>query len=156
MIDIRTTIKSFSLVLAASLLGACGGSTETLAKQAQEPTKASAPVEKVAAVQKTPEELGKKVYARCRTCHTLEEGGRHRVGPNLWGIFGKVSGTAEGFAFSKAMKEAAITWDDETIAAYMENPKTFIPGNKMVFIGLRKQEERNNLIAYLKAETQPK
>ncbi|NNC36533.1 MAG: cytochrome c family protein [Acidimicrobiales bacterium] len=145
-----------AIVVAISVLGACGGSSETSTQNTAETPRATPPVEQVAAAPKTPEELGQKVYARCRTCHTLEDGGRHRVGPNLWGIFGKISGTAEGFAYSKAMKEAAITWDEESIAAYMENPKSYIPGNKMVFIGLRKQEDRDNLIAYLKAETQPK
>ena len=68
-------------------------------------------------------------------------------------VFGQTSGTVEGFAYSKAMIEAAIVWDEETISAYVENPRSYIPGNKMVFIGLRKQEDRDNLIAYMKANT---
>jgi cytochrome c len=106
-------------------------------------------------VTKTPEELGQKAFARCRACHTLEQDGRHKVGPNLYGVFGKTSGTAEGFAFSKAMKEAAIVWDEQSISDYVESPKSFMPGNKMVFVGLKKQADRDNLIVYLKAETQP-
>jgi cytochrome c len=108
---------------------------------------------KVEATTLTPEELGKKVYARCRTCHTLEEGGKNRVGPNLWMVFGKKAGTAEGYAYSKAIQASDITWDDASMDAYIENPKSFIPGNKMVFVGLRKEQDRQNLIAYLKANT---
>ncbi len=78
----------------------------------------------------TPKMAGKKVYARCRSCHTIQKGGRHRVGPNLYGIFGRTSGTMEGFAYSKAMVAANITWTDETIAAYLANPRTYIPKNK--------------------------
>ena len=151
-----TTIARISLIAATIALASCGNSTSSPAPSSSSTSTSSPKVETAAATVKTPEELGKKVYARCRTCHTLEQGGRHRVGPNLWGIFGKTSGTTEGFAFSKAMKEAAIVWDEQSISDYVESPKTFMPGNKMVFVGLKKQVDRDNLIAYMKAETQPK
>jgi len=149
-----TTLTKLPILAAIFALTACGDSTNTPSPSTTTTTPVN--VEQAAATPKTPEELGKKAYARCRTCHTLEEGGRHRVGPNLWGIFGKTSGTAEGFAFSKAMKEAAIVWDEQSISDYVESPKKFMPGNKMVFVGLKKQADRDNLIAYLKLETQPK
>lgn len=96
---------------------------------------------------------GKKVFNRCKACHSLEAG-KKKVGPSLHGVFGRTSGTLEGFKFSKAMKEAAIVWNDETIGAYLKAPKKYIKGNKMAFAGLRKQADIDNLMAYLKENTQ--
>ena len=146
-------LKATAAILFSCTLIGCGESNTTGSTETSSPPAVQEPVKQVVTQPKTPEQLGKKVFARCVACHTVEEGGKNRVGPNLWGIFGKTSGTHEGFAFSKAMKEAAIVWDEETISAYMENPKTYIPKNKMIFIGLRKPEDRENLIAYMKEST---
>ena len=96
---------------------------------------------------------GKKVFNRCKACHSLEAGKR-KVGPSLHGVFGRTSGTLEGFKFSKAMKEAAIVWNDETIGAYLKAPKKYIKGNKMAFAGLKKQADIDNLMAFLRENAQ--
>ena len=98
---------------------------------------------------------GAKIYKRCRSCHTLEQDGRHSVGPNLWGIYGSKTASKEGYAYSKAMKAADITWDDKTLDEYLKKPAAYLPGTKMTFIGLKKQEDRDALQVFLKKKTEP-
>mmetsp|Transcript_11161 Transcript_11161/g.28173 ORF Transcript_11161/g.28173 Transcript_11161/m.28173 type:complete len:113 (-) Transcript_11161:143-481(-) len=97
---------------------------------------------------------GEKIFkTKCAQCHVAEKGGGHKQGPNLGGLFGRTSGTTEGFAYSKANKEKGVVWSDETLYDYLLNPKKYIPGTKMVFAGLKKPQERADLIAYLKSST---
>lgn len=94
---------------------------------------------------------GEKVFKKCKACHVVDKE-KNRLGPHLIGLFGRTSGTVEGFAskYSKAMKEAAIVWDEATLDEYLADPKGYIPKNKMAFRGLPKEDDRANVIAYLK------
>ena len=83
----------------------------------------------------------------------LRDAPTNTQGPNLGGLFGRVSGTTEGFAYSAANKNKGVKWGEETLYDYLLNPKKYIPGTKMVFAGLKKPQDRADLIAYLKDST---
>jgi cytochrome c len=95
-------------------------------------------------------EAGKKVFNKCKICHTLEAG-VNKVGPSLAGIVGRPAAAVEGFKYSEAMTGSGLTWDAATIDQYLADPKGFVPGNKMAFVGLKKEEDRANVIAYLQS-----
>lgn len=93
---------------------------------------------------------GEKLFkARAAQCHSATQGGPNGVGPNLWGIVGRKSGTIEGFGYSKANLESGVTWTTDVLDKFLENPKKFMPGTKMSFAGLKKQAERDDIIAFL-------
>ncbi|MDP2061686.1 MAG: cytochrome c family protein [Phaeovulum sp.] len=94
-------------------------------------------------------EAGSKVFAKCKACHKLD--GKNAVGPHLDGLFGRVSGAVEGYKYSDANKAAGVTWTVEVLDAYLADPKAYMPGNKMTFVGLPKPEDRANVIAWLQA-----
>lgn len=95
---------------------------------------------------------GQKVFRKCMACHVVKEG-VNRVGPSLYGVAGREAGQVEGFRYSPAMSNAGLTWTDENLNQYLENPRTFIKGNRMAFPGLKKPEDRANVIAYIKQES---
>ena len=95
---------------------------------------------------------GKRVFNKCKACHTLVTG-KNRVGPSLKGVFGRQAGTVAKYRYSKAMKKADITWDDASLDAYLTKPRKFLKGTKMSFAGLKKKKDRDNVIAYIKANT---
>ncbi len=91
---------------------------------------------------------GEKVFRKCKACHSLEAG-KKKIGPSLAGMFGRKAGMVDGFKYSKAMIESGIVWDETTVDAYLANPKSYIPKNRMAFPGLKKEEDRADVIAYL-------
>jgi cytochrome c len=94
--------------------------------------------------------LGEKVFLKCKACHQIGEGAKSAVGPVLNGIIGRPAGTYPGYSYSDANKGSGITWDEATLKDYLKNPRAKIPGTKMIFPGLPKDEDIDNVIAYLK------
>ena len=99
---------------------------------------------------------GQRVFNQCRACHTVEQGGRNGVGPNLHGIFGRRAGSIEGFRYSAPMRAKAsegLAWDEATLRAYITDPKVVVPAGTMSFPGLRNEQQLNDLMAYLRQAT---
>lgn len=95
-------------------------------------------------------EAGKSVFNQCRACHQIGETAKNGVGPQLNGLFGRKSGTTEGYNFSEANKKAEITWDEAAFAKYIKDPKAAMPGNKMAYAGLKDDKRIADLTAFLK------
>ena len=98
-------------------------------------------------------ENGRRVFARCRSCHTLPEGGANMTGPNLWGLFGREAGAHPDFRYSEALQAADFQWEAEQLDQWLAAPREFLPGNRMAFAGIPDEADRRDLIAYLKVET---
>lgn len=95
-------------------------------------------------------EAGAKTIKKCVACHSFEQGGANKVGPNLWKIVNAKKGHIDDFPYSKSMLAAGGTWDRESLFHFLQKPSKFIPGTKMSFAGIRKPEEIADVIAYLK------
>ncbi len=96
---------------------------------------------------------GAKVFNKCKACHMVGENAKNRVGPPVNGVVGRAFGAVEGFRYSPSLMELADAgriWDEETLDAYLQNPKKIVPKGRMAFPGLKKAEDRADVIAYLK------
>ena len=97
-------------------------------------------------------EAGKSAFnRRCAVCHSVAEG-QNKVGPSLHGVVGRHSASVAGFNYSPAMKGADKTWDAAAIDTYLQDPKAYVPGNRMILAGIKDEAERQNIIAYLEAQ----
>jgi cytochrome c len=97
-------------------------------------------------------EAGEDVFKKCRACHAVGEGATNKVGPQLNGIIGRKSGTVEGFKYSDPNKDAGakgLVWTADELFKYLENPQAFMPKNLMAFAGLKDEQDRRDVIAYL-------
>jgi cytochrome c len=95
---------------------------------------------------------GEKVFKKCKACHAVGDGAKNKVGPALNGIVGATAGQVADFKYSKAMIEAGeggLVWDDANLALYLTKPKDLVKGTKMSFAGLKKEQDRADVIAYL-------
>lgn len=157
---------SSRLALAAAsvlILAACGDGAQAPAEPAAPPPPPApmlSDAEKAALLAALPApydqadlDNGRRAFARCRSCHTITPGGAHMTGPNLWRVFGRQAGTAERFNYSQPVRAAGFAWDAERLDHWLENPRTFLPGNKMSFAGMPDATDRRDLIAWLKIET---
>jgi cytochrome c len=98
---------------------------------------------------------GEATFAKCKSCHSIEQGGPNGTGPDLWGVAGRKPGSHGGFAYSAAMTEFGgkqAAWDYDHLYEFIKGPQKYIPGTKMTFVGIKKSDERVNLIAYLRSQ----
>ena len=96
-------------------------------------------------------EAGKKVFKKCKTCHSFDPG-KKKIGPHLKGVVGRKAGSVEGYKYSPAFREIDLIWDEANLDKFLTKPKAFVKGTKMSFRGLKKEAQRADLIAYLRAQ----
>jgi cytochrome c len=174
----RSEVKVMILVGAAALLTACGKAAETPAggeaaatsSAASTATPAATPVADNDDAEETAKALaalpapynaadlenGQRKFALCRSCHTIVEGGANMTGPNLHGLFGRAAGAVEKFNYSDGVKAAGFIWDPSHLDKWLADPRGYIPGNRMTFVGVKDPKDRTDLIAYLMVETSTK
>jgi cytochrome c len=130
--------------IVAAEAGAEGGATEAAA--------AETPIANL--LVKADAAAGETIFKKCAACHDPSKGGPNKVGPNLWGIVSRPMGAHEGFSYSAALKDfskgATVVWDYDALNHFLAAPKKYMNGTAMGFAGLKKEEERANVIAYLR------
>ena len=154
------------VILAATMIGGllagCGPAEAPKATPPAAPPRVLTAAERTTALAALPApyntadlENGRRVFARCRSCHTITPNGPNMTGPGLYGVIGRTAGTRAGFKYSPALKAAGFAWDDARIDHWLQNPRTFLPGNKMTFPGLPDATDRRDVIAFLRVDAAP-
>ncbi len=157
MNQLKIALASASLI---AIVG-CGGQQDD-AGAAPEPTPqpqatpaptsgAPAPVDVAEAA---PEGGPPNSYRQCAVCHAVSDDAPPGIGPHLAGIYGAPSARFDDFAYSNALSEANLVWDDATLDQFIQNPQALVPGNRMAFVGVRSAEARQEIIDYLKTLTE--
>lgn len=146
-----------ALLAAALVLGACGGEQPASAESGSSDAPATAPAveeEDLATLLAAANpDRGRRLYIQCRACHTLVAEGNQLLGPNLLGFLDRPAGTQPGYEYSEALLASEIAWTPEALDDWMRSPSEVIPGNKMIFAGIRRARDRADLIAYLQRAT---
>ena len=153
--------RSILIALAGLALSSCGqGGDGNSTAAAAPPRPEPPPAEKAALLAALPGpynaadlDNGRRVFARCRSCHTLTEGGPNMTGPNLYGVFEREAGGHPEYNYSTVVKAADFTWNAERLDHWLEKPRTYLKGTKMSFAGIPDAEDRRDVIAFLKVET---
>jgi cytochrome c len=125
--------------------------TETVEKTTETVGEATSGTGLVAAIGAADVAKGEKVAKKCKACHVFDEGGKHRLGPVLWDVVGRDIASHEGFKYSGALEGLEGAWTYENLDQFLAAPKKFLPGTKMVFAGVRKEQDRVDLLAYLRS-----
>lgn len=154
-----------ALLATAALVSGCGqGSAPDTSDQAGAPPPPPAPTDAQikAEIATLPApfnsgdyEAGKIKFTQCAACHTASQGGPNMTGPNLYGIFGRTSGSAPGFSYSDGLTALHQVWDAPHIDTWITDPRAVVPDTHMTFMGLKDPKDRADVIAYLKVETSP-
>ena len=144
-----------ALLAAALVLTACGGEEKEAhpAGSNEGPAPAAEEVDFATLMATANPDRGRRLYIQCRACHTLVAEGNQLLGPNLHGFLDRPAGTAPGYEYSEALLAAEITWTPETLDHWMRSPSEVIPGNTMIFAGIRKARDRADLVAWLQQST---
>ncbi len=167
-------LRSLIPLVSVLALGACGDGSDDAdasvaaapaSQQAAQPAPHSAPAPAASSAAQTHEAAevlsldtadlsnGARQFRRCQSCHTLNEGGRHTIGPNLYGVLGGPAASHGNFAYSSQLTDAGLVWDLATLNEWIENPRALVPGNRMSFVGLRNATDRRDVIAYIVEQT---
>lgn len=170
-----SVLRATTSVAVMALLAACGGSEKTATTATTDTTTTTAEATAPAATAPVAEPVatptaaapsaggvtfasltgdaakGEKVFGQCRTCHVVEAG-VNRVGPSLWGVVGRKAGSIENFKYSPANKNSGFVWTEDQLFAYLEAPQKVLKGTYMAFAGLKKPQDRADVIAYLKTK----
>ncbi len=149
--EVRTIMVAATEAEPQAPPGAAEGAAEEAAEGAAE-APAAAPVGVAALLAAADPAAGAKAVKKCTACHSLNQGGKHKLGPNLWDVIGRPVASAAGYKYSKAFKgKSGETWSYDNLDAFLTKPKGWAPGTKMTFAGLKKPEQRADLIAHLRS-----